>query len=394
MPNIVVIGAGVTGLTCALQLLESSSAYSVTIIAKDFPAPFSTIDPVGQIDYTSPWGGAHNRFVPPPAPPKTSESSSKAEEAEAEAKYMWKEHDFSLATYSKMAQLVERFPEAGITFMKGVEYLEAPSANHLAISPTGAELGLQDKGFRLLSKQEGELPEGVSWGCEYDTWCVNPMVYCCFLLNRFVYLGGGVLRKRVRSAEEAWGLDLGLGDGVDAVVNASGTGFGDPNVFVTRGQTVLVSNPCAQTITRQNSDGSWTFSVPRNFSGGTVIGGTKEPDNFCTVPDPQVRKSLLERFAQTHPDIGEYEVLADIVGRRPTRRGGMRLEREEVLLGTGEDGQGEGKGRKKMMVVHAYGLGGRGYELSWGVAEEVVKLVRECVGGGGVYGEGKDGAKL
>jgi D-amino-acid oxidase len=61
---------------------------------------------------------------------------------------------------------------------------------------------------------------------------------------------------------------------------------------------------------------------------------------------------------------GKFDVIRDIVGRRPTREGGMRLEVEKV--------EGEPVGRK---IVHAYGAGGRGYELSWGVAEEVVNMV-------------------
>jgi hypothetical protein len=31
-------------------------------------------------------------------------------------------------------------------------------------------------------------------------------------------------------------------------------------------------------------------------------------------------------------------------------------------------------------VVHAYGAGGRGYELSWGVASEVAELTKEVLG--------------
>ena len=59
-----------------------------------------------------------------------------------------------------------RHPEAGITFMKGVEYLEAPSEAYRALTEERAlqQLGMQ--GFRLLRKEE--LPEGVKWGCEYD----------------------------------------------------------------------------------------------------------------------------------------------------------------------------------------------------------------------------------
>lgn len=126
-------------------------------------------------------------------------------------------------------------------------------------------------------------------------------------------------------------------------------------------------------MTRQNADGSWTFCVPRNFYGGTVIGGTKEPDNWDPEPSAEVRDRLLSTFAATYPQIlgptGKFEVIRDIVGRRPTRRGGLRLETEEI-------------GEEKKVVVHAYGLGGRGYELSWGVAQEVVKLVDARVGAG------------
>jgi D-amino-acid oxidase len=70
----------------------------------------------------------------------------------------------------------------------------------------------------------------------------------------------------------------------------------------------------------------------------------------------------------THPKIadesGSVRVLKDVVGRRPARHGGPRLESEEIAPGK--------------MVIHAYGLGGRGYELSWGVAETVQRLFDEA----------------
>lgn len=108
--------------------------------------------------------------------------------------------------------------------------------------------------------------------------------------------------------------------------------------------------------------------MPRNFDGGTVIGGTKEPDNWGSEPSLEVRERLVRNFVATYPRIadpsGSVTVLKDIVGRRPTRHGGARLEKEQV-----------GPSRA---VVHAYGLGGRGYELSWGVAQTVSRLVKEA----------------
>ena len=172
------------------------------------------------------------------------------------------------------------------------------------------------------------------------------------------------------------------------------------------GQTVLVANTSHATVTRQLADDTWSFSVPRFFDGGTVVGGTKEVDDLEPAPRPETRELLLRRFAETYPPIllgdggdgddvaataaaaadggvvsdelhalgraprggsdvwqgshgaENFRIIADIVGRRPTRQGGLRLEGQRLKIMAG-------------VVVHAYGLGGRGYELSWGVADRV-----------------------
>ena len=103
------------------------------------------------------------------------------------------------------------------------------------------------------------------------------------------------------------------------------------------------------------------------MGGGTIIGGTKQPHNWDPNPSIETRNQLLANAAKWFPFTpesgGKFDVIRDIVGRRPAREGGMRIEAEKVA----ED----------KYVVHAYGAGGRGYELSWGVAGDVVKLMRE-----------------
>lgn len=275
----------------------------------------------------------------------------------------------SVATYVHMEEWARSHPEAGITFMRGVEYIEAPGPEHARLTEERG-LGLAMEGFRLLRPEE--FPDDkVKWGCEYRTWCVNPMVYCAFLLRRFVHRGGTVLKRELREPVEPY--DMPELEGVDLVVNASGIGFGDKAVYPTRGQTCLVANECDATVTRQNADGSWTFCVPRNFDGGTIIGGTKEVNSWDPTPSVDVRDRLLKNFAATYPRIldgsvpGGFRVIKDIVGRRPTREGGPRVELEETV--------------KDRSVVHAYGLGGRGYELSWGVAQQVLVLVNKSLEG-------------
>lgn len=76
----------------------------------------------------------------------------------------------------------------------------------------------------------------------------------------------------------------------------------------------------------------------------------------------RAHENLPQHFPSTDPN--SYTVLRDIVGIRPERNGGVRVEKEVI------------NGQK---VVHAYGTGGGGYAFSFGVAREVAKLVNEYV---------------
>lgn len=238
------LSAGVIGLSCAIQLQEAAHAApgAVTIIARDFPTPFALIDPKAQINFTSPWGGAHNRWVPPPVQGRAQPNDLR-------------DHRLALATFRRMRSLQASSPAAGITFMKGVEYLENPSPEYRALAREGGgegsakALGLE--GFRVL--QGSELPDDkVSLGFEYDTWCVNPMVYCSFLLNRFVFRGGRILRREISRPDEVFEM-RDLGGPIRAVVNASGMGFNDPKSFVIRGMPALPPEPYSRRGTRCRS---------------------------------------------------------------------------------------------------------------------------------------------
>lgn len=139
------------------------------------------------------------------------------------------------------------------------------------------------------------------------------------------------------------------------------------NILTRPGQTCLVRNTVSATITRQNTDGSWSFCIPRPLDGGTVIGGTKQPHNWDPNPSPEIRAQLLANASKWFPFTaesgGQFDVIRDIVGRRPAREGGMRIEVEKL--------------ESETQIVHAYGAGGRGFELSRGVAEDAAALMLE-----------------
>jgi hypothetical protein len=149
------------------------------------------------------------------------------------------------------------------------------------------------------------------------------------------------------------------------------------------GQTVVTDLVGAtRTVTKQNKDGTWSFIIPRFFNGGTIIGGTKEPRDWASQPDLATREQLIRRGRDLLSSSSESHILsdhnigviADVVGRRPTRDGGMRIEIEKGEVTLAEKHQ-----PAAASVVHAYGAGGRGYEISWGVADEVVRLAAQLL---------------
>ncbi|KAJ5897721.1 D-amino-acid oxidase [Penicillium tannophilum] len=334
--TIVIVGAGVIGLSTALCIQQSlSPAQSVLLVARDFPSDTS-------VNYASPWAGAHYRPVPGSSPQALREAGQ------------------AQRTYEFMKRVAADEPGAGVKFIQGIEHLEAPPSDYLDAQSVLNVYEHLD-GFRHLTSDE--MPEGVKWGVQYISYVVNSPVYCAHMLRKFVLKGGDTRQYNLVNIKEAFSL----ASNVSAVVNCSGVGFEDPKSFIIRGQTCLVRNPVSATITRQKEDGSWSFCIPRPLDGGTIIGGTKEPHDWDPNPSMETRARLLANATKWFPfrpeSGGQFDVVRDIVGRRPAREGGMRIEVEEL---------GEGK-----RIVHAYGAGGRGFELSRGVAEDTAALMLE-----------------
>ena len=111
--------------------------------------------------------------------------------------------------------------------------------------------------------------------------------------------------------------------------------------------------------------------LKKSSEGGTVVGGTRQPGDLNSDPDPSTHHKMLSDLEKTYPQIltethpdgerqGTFKVFREVVGRRPIRSGGPRIEWDDGRAG----------------LIHAYGLGGRGYECSWGVAETVRELVK------------------
>jgi D-amino-acid oxidase len=100
--------------------------------------------------------------------------------------------------------------------------------------------------------------------------------------------------------------------------------------------------------------------LPR--SDAYVLGGTAEAGEEDTTPDLAVAAAIIARCAVVDPEVANLPVLSHAVGLRPGRPT-VRLEAERPQPGA--------------LLVHNYGHGGAGITLSWGCAEDAVRLVLE-----------------
>jgi D-amino-acid oxidase len=207
--------------------------------------------------------------------------------------------------------------------------------------------------------REEELPPGYRDGHAFVAPVVEMPIYLNYLMDRFTAAGGSIEQRALSSLDD-----------VDAhvVVNCVGLGarelVGDTSMEPIRGQIVRVSNPGLEhfVLDEENPEGV-TYIVPR--SADCILGGTADEGMWDLEPDPETAAGILRRCTALEPRLRSAEVLEHRVGLRPGRPA-IRLEREDVAGG--------------IPRIHNYGHGGSGITLSWGCAEETLRLVEEALG--------------
>lgn len=210
----------------------------------------------------------------------------------------------------------------------------------------------------LRRARPGELPEGYVDAYVFSAPVIEMPLYLAYLLARFERAGGRLEHRRLTSLAPALQAS-------DVVVDCAGLGarelLGDQRLHPIRGQIVRVSNPGLErfVLDEEHPDGV-TYIVPR--SADCILGGTLEHGEWETRPSSSVAQGILERCVELEPRLHYATILEHRVGLRPGRAA-IRLEREVLA---------DGK-----LLVHNYGHGGAGVTLSWGCAEEAAGLARK-----------------
>jgi len=290
--------------------------------------------------------GVDVRIVTAAMPPETTSSVAAA------LWYPYKAYPENRVLYwgSRTFEVFEelaRIPESGVRLREGVEIWREPVSNPWW---AGAVPGVR-------RCTEEELPPGYSDGHAFVAPVVEMPVYLGYLLDRFASSGGRIERRAVSSLDDSGEARV--------VVNCAGLGarelVGDSSMVPIRGQIVRVRNPGLERflLDEGNPEGV-TYVVPR--SNDCILGGTAEEGEWDTEPDPEIAAGILRRCAELEPRLERAEVLEHRVGLRPGRPE-IRLEREDGGVPR----------------IHNYGHGGSGVTLSWGCAEETLRLVREVL---------------
>lgn len=311
MPDAVVVGAGVVGLTTALRLLEAGR--SVSVLTAD--PPEATTSAV-----------AAAIWYPYRAEPRASVLAWGTRSARV------------------FADLAED-PATGVRIGTCLELLRAAR-------PDPWWRGAVERFDRV---GPADVPAGYAAGWRLRLPIVAMPVYLPWLAGRVAAAGGRIERRRVDALEA-------LTAEADLVVNCTGLGAralaGDRTVTAVRGQVVIVRNPgLTEALLAQEDPAAPTYVVPRGRD--CVLGGTAQEGVEDTAPDPCVAADILARCRALEPRLEGCDVLGHRAGLRPVRPA-VRLELAAL-----------GRGR----CLHHYGHGGAGVTLSWGAAEAAVALL-------------------
>ncbi|MFI5890375.1 FAD-dependent oxidoreductase [Actinoplanes sp. NPDC051513] len=315
--DVLVVGAGVSGLTTSVRLAE----HGVRVLIRAEAAPADTNSAAAGAIW-DPIYAEHPR-VP----------------AWAEASYK---------VFSRMA--LENFP--GVRLVRGVE------ASRLPITSPGWARELP--GFKECTTDE--LPAGFVHGWHYTAPIIDMPPYLAALQAMTLAYGA-----EMHFGERMTSLPDGFAD-APIVVNCSGSGarhlVPDPTVQPIRGQLVAIKNPGHQEFFAEHTEqlGEMIYLLPQGDL--LLLGGSAEEGIADPKPDPLVADAIMKRCGDIFPEIRTAEVVG--------HRGGIRPSRPVIRL--------EHENRGDRHIVHNYGHSGAGVSLSWGCADDVTEIVLGLLG--------------
>ena len=273
-----VVGAGVSGLSCAVRLLEAG--HEVEVISDRF-SPDTVSDVAAAIWYP---------FLTAPAD---------------------RADGWGVVTYAELERLAEQESESGVRMRDGKEYLRE------AVDPPGWSEDIA--AFRILD--DSEIPEGYVFGWQFRAPVIEMPLYMPWLRSRVEILGGSFVQSFVEDLNEVSG---------EVVVNCVGLGArelcDDEEVRPARGQVIFIDQDPGIGHFDQQPE-SLTYTIPRGDV--TVLGGTAQVDDWGMDIRPEDNDLILSKVEALWPQLDRSKIVGGTVGLRPSRSE-VRLEVEYI----------------------------------------------------------------
>ncbi|XP_078338665.1 D-aspartate oxidase-like [Crassostrea virginica] len=328
MYNIAVLGAGIIGVSTAINIQKQIPSARVKIISEKF----------GQ--ETTSWG-AGGLFRP---------TAKFIRGIPEETIRRWARMGWDF--YSSLA-VSDQAKESGMQIVSGYILTQTKVEN-----PTYKDCVYS---FHEVSRKSAEEMGFGHYKYVYLVTTVIAIVkdYLPWLFKRFKENGGETEQRRIDDLNELVGV-------YDLVVNCTGLGsrtlFGDTSIFPVRGQLLRVRAPWIKHFIYTEED---AYLIPNGDL--LVVGGCRQENNFNLNIETSDREGILERCYKICPALKGAVIDHEWTGLRPTRFP-IRIEKEVLQLKRG-----------RLMVVHNYGHGANGISMSWGTSLDAAELVKDAL---------------
>ncbi len=276
--EILVLGAGISGLTSAWQLAKRG--HLVRIWTRDEPLATTS-------------GVAAAIWYPFEAQPLDQVTA-------------WSLR--SLRTFTELA----RDPRTGIRFQRCDDLADEDRPL--------PEWTRHVEGFATRTNTE----DGFAHAWSMHIPVIETPKYLPWLVGEIERMGGVIDVREVTSLEETEAHRI--------VVQCTGLGArelsNDAELYPIRGQVVRTARAdVGRSCVFERSDGSFGYVVVR--SDDLILGGTKDHGEWSLEPDPDEVPRIVERCTSVEPTLMDVEVLETRVGLRPGRST-VRLEAERL----------------------------------------------------------------
>ncbi|SCU99008.1 LADA_0H16754g1_1 [Lachancea dasiensis] len=357
MSKVVVLGAGVSALTSALLLLEKfpTEIEKLTILASEWPGDYHAHD------FTSPWAGANWA------------SFAKNDDLEQIKR--------DKVTYLRLTELAKDEPESGVK-----PYILKRCVPRSSEKPWYIEEKFV-KNIKTLSEQElrfRNLDPELYYGYEFSSFTITPTVYNTYLLSKIRKLGGSV--QRIPRLDLITDVVSTIGYVPELVVNATGVNAGkllrcwEPEelerVHPVKGQILQIYEDLPYQVMVEelpeelNCRADQFLNIFPRAEGGCIVGGIFKKGDWSNTIDEKLNESILRVCRYHVPELKSATIYNTYVALRPAREGGVRIALSTYAI---EDIS------RPLKVIHNYGIGGAGYQSSYGSAWEVCELAAEVL---------------